>query len=137
MSKVEESFSLFNENILEDRVKLISWCPTTDILLVVSPENTLSLFRHGNTLLWSIEDEIKSNVKVIAWEPNGKRFVLGCENGTVYKVDITHYLPKISFCWTPTDGSSPIVSLVWLNYEFKKKQIDIALIVRCLILNQI
>ncbi|KAI9478240.1 MAG: hypothetical protein EXX96DRAFT_484501 [Benjaminiella poitrasii] len=120
-------FSLFGENILEDKVKLISWCPTTDLVLIVSPTNTISLFRHGDTLLWSIADEIESAIKVITWEPNGKTFALGCENGAVYKVDITHYLPKISFCWSPTSefSPSPTVTLVWLNYEFKKKQIEI------------
>ncbi|CEP07146.1 hypothetical protein [Parasitella parasitica] len=57
----------------------------------------------------------------------GKEFVLGCSNGYVYKVDITYHTPIISPCWIPESRQSaaPILSLTWVNYEFKKKQMDI------------
>lgn len=60
---------------------------------------------------------------------SGKEFVLGCDNGVVYKVDITYHTPVISPCWIPSTQDSqsafPILSLVWTNYEYKKKKIDI------------
>ncbi|KAK4518358.1 uncharacterized protein ATC70_001711 [Mucor velutinosus] len=122
------SFSFSEEKLLVDDVKLISWCPTTDLVLLVSPTNTLSLYRSGITVtrVWSIQHQVESNINVVTWKPNGKEFVLGCENGAVYKVDITYHTPVITPCWTPTHSDNlPILSLVWINYEFKKKQMDI------------
>ncbi|OAC98064.1 hypothetical protein MUCCIDRAFT_115581 [Mucor lusitanicus CBS 277.49] len=124
----DTSFSFSEQNLLIDDVKLISWCPTTDLVLLVSPTNTLSLYRSGITItrVWSIQHQVENNVNVVAWKPNGKEFVLGCDNGAVYKVDITYPTPAITPCWTPANsGHIPILSLVWINYEFKKKQMDI------------
>lgn len=56
----------------------------------------------------------------------GKEFVLGCENGVVYKVDITYHTPVITPCWMPANtDNTAILSLVWNNYEYKKKQMNI------------
>jgi hypothetical protein len=53
--------------------------------------------------------------------------VIGCENGAVFKVDITYHAPRMSPCWSPqpSNRSNSITSLVWINYEFKKKHMDI------------
>lgn len=52
--------------------------------------------------------------------------MLGCENGVVYKVDITYHTPVITPCWTPANtDNAAILSLVWKNYEYKKKQMNI------------
>ncbi|KAG2192376.1 hypothetical protein INT46_009271 [Mucor plumbeus] len=134
----KHSFPLSEEKLLADDVKLISWCPTTDLVLLVSPSNILSLYRSGIKIvrIWSIQHQASTNINVVTWKPNGKEFVLGCDNGIVYKVDITYHSPVISPCWKPSSSSSllsteesqpaaPILSLVWINYEFEKKQIDI------------
>ncbi|GAN05331.1 hypothetical protein MAM1_0088d04801 [Mucor ambiguus] len=123
-----DSFSFSEQKLLVDDVKLIAWCPTTDLVLLVSPTNTLSLYRSGINIahVWSIQHQVESNVSAVAWKRNGKEFVLGCENGVVYKVDITYHTPVITPCWTPSHSDNlPILSLVWVNYEYKKKQMDI------------
>jgi hypothetical protein len=138
-----QAFPLFNEKLLADQVKLISWCPTADLVLLVSPTNAVSLYRGGTVKIWSFDHETESIINNIAWKPNGKNiftprlrlhqahifstgkeFVLGCENGIVHKVDVTYHSPRISRCWT-SSTPTPVTSLVWINYEFKKKQMDI------------
>ncbi|EPB91541.1 hypothetical protein HMPREF1544_01672 [Mucor circinelloides 1006PhL] len=122
------SFSFSQEKLLVDDAKLVSWCPTTDLVLLVSPTNTLTLYRSGITItrVWSVQHQVESNVNVVTWKPNGKEFVLGCENGVVYKVDITYHTPVITPCWTPANtDNAAILSLVWNNYEYKKKQMNI------------
>jgi hypothetical protein len=65
------AFPLFHEKLLADQVKLISWCPTADLVLLVSPSNTVSLYRGGITKIWSFNHEADSVIKNIAWKPNG------------------------------------------------------------------
>ncbi|KAI8080750.1 uncharacterized protein B0P05DRAFT_469028 [Gilbertella persicaria] len=121
------SFPLFGEKILYEDIKFISWCPTTDLVLFVSPLNHLFLYRNGVDLVWSVEDQIDSDIRVTTWNPNGKEFVLGCEDGTVYKVDIRYHSPSISPCWHETNPEKnvPITSLVWTNYNYNKSQMKI------------
>ncbi|KAI8638885.1 hypothetical protein BD408DRAFT_321359, partial [Parasitella parasitica] len=122
-------FSFSEKKLLADNVKLISWCPTTDLVLLVSPTNILSLYRSGITItrIWSIPHQTSSDINIVTWKPNGKEFVLGCSNGVVYKVDITYHTPIILPCWIPeaSQSAAPVLSLAWVNYEFNKKQVDI------------
>ncbi|CEP14083.1 hypothetical protein [Parasitella parasitica] len=122
------SFSFSEQKLLVDDVKFISWCPTTDLVLLVSPTNMLSLYRSGITItrVWSIQHELNYDMTAVTWKPDGKEFALGCDNGAVYRVDIAYYKPVITPCWIPlSDSCRAVMSLVWINYEFKKKQIDI------------
>lgn len=67
-----QAFPLFNEKLVADQAKLISWCPTADLVLLVSPTNVVSLYRVGVTKIWSFDHEKESIIKHIAWKPNGK-----------------------------------------------------------------
>lgn len=80
---VDTSFSFSEQNLLIDDVKLISWCPTTDLVLLVSPTNTLSLYRSGITItrVWSIQHQVGNNVNVVAWKPNGELLVSDDDDG--------------------------------------------------------
>lgn len=72
--KAGNAFTFSEEKLLVDDVKLVSWCPTTDLVLLVSPTNTLSLYRSGITItrVWSIQHQVESNVNVVTWKPNGE-----------------------------------------------------------------
>lgn len=71
MSK--ESFAFFNEKLLVDDIKFISWCPTADLVLLVSPKDTLSLFRSGEEVhkIWSLKNTTHSEIRIVTWKPNG------------------------------------------------------------------
>ncbi|GAA5804095.1 hypothetical protein HPULCUR_009581 [Helicostylum pulchrum] len=124
---MSEPFELFNEKLLADNIQIISWCPTADLVLLVSHENTISLYRKGIevTKLWSLKNAAWSEIKIVTWKPNGKELVIGCVNGNVYRIDITYHTPKMYPCWSPVEEPASITSLVWINYEYKKGQTDI------------
>lgn len=80
----------------------------------------------GSRMVSSERDDAVQWIEMPWQQPSGKEFVLGCENGVVYKVDITYHTPVITPCWTPADTDNlSILSLVWVNYQHKKKQMDI------------
>lgn len=144
---MSKDFAVFNEKILVDDVRLISWCPTADLVLLVSPEDTISLYRSSAkvTMIWSLKTITRSRIKIVTWKPDGlfwsnehkqinnttflgKEVVIGYEDGTVYKVDTAYHSPKLVQCWTPTTDElscAPITSLVWINYQYKKKHMNI------------
>lgn len=69
-------FTHFAKRILTDPAKFISWCPVSDLLLIVSPDNALSLYRVAIkqlTLLWSSETAFDSTITSITWKPDGTR----------------------------------------------------------------
>lgn len=73
MSTTKEPFELFDEKILVDNVSIISWCPTADLVLLVSPDNTMSFYRNENVVkkLWTLENVTDSEIKIVTWKPNG------------------------------------------------------------------
>lgn len=67
-------FTHFAKRILTDPAKFISWCPVSDLLLIVSPDNALSLYRVAIkqlTLLWSSETAFDSTITSVTWKPDG------------------------------------------------------------------
>ena len=152
MPHSKKPFALFNEKVLSDDVSIISWCPTADLVLLVSHQGLMSLYRNEHVVnkIWSLASESGSPIKIVTWKPNGlcaktrkglkrvrylififrnnvgKEFVIGHEDGTVYRIDITYHKPRIFRCWKPSEASSAsVTSLVWIDYELKKKEMDI------------
>ncbi|CAO3647009.1 unnamed protein product [Mucor hiemalis] len=132
MPPTKDPFAFFNEKLLVDEVSIISWCPTANLVLLVSPEGAMSLFRNENVVnkMWSLDPLSTSKLNVVTWKPNGKEFVVGYEDGVVYKVDITYHDPRTSKCWPPdpsenSEMPNSVTALVWINYEYRKKPLDI------------
>ncbi|KAI8369682.1 hypothetical protein BD560DRAFT_370586 [Blakeslea trispora] len=98
MSASKDSFPLFNEKRFANNIKLISCCPTSDLTLVVTATDRLVLYRSGTELVWTLDNRFESAIKITAWNPNGKEFVVGCEDGTVHRVDIRGRSPTVSIC---------------------------------------
>ncbi|CEI91808.1 hypothetical protein RMCBS344292_06086 [Rhizopus microsporus] len=105
-------FTHFAKRILTDPAKFISWCPVSDLLLIVSPDNALSLYRVAIkqlTLLWSSETAFDSTITSVTWRPD---------------VDTRYESLCISQCWPPEKSNRPlsaIRSLFWTQYEPEKK----------------
>ncbi|KAG1147680.1 hypothetical protein G6F37_003072 [Rhizopus arrhizus] len=122
-----EDFAHFTKEILVDPAKLISWCPTADLVLIVSPDDNISLYRFTIkqlTLLWT--SAFDSTITAVTWKPNGKELVIGCENGIVYKVDTRYENLKISPCWSSNAAEkSAIRCFAWTTYDTKKTQENI------------
>lgn len=132
MSPTKEPFATFNQKLLLDQVSIISWCPTADLVLLVSTEGSMSLYRNENVVkkMWSLDPLSAAKINVVTWRPNGKEFVAGYEDGSVYKVDITYHDPRTSKCWSPephenSERPNSTTALAWINYEYRKKPLDI------------
>lgn len=74
---MSEPFELFNEKLLADNIQIISWSPTADLVLLVSRENTISLYRKREEVnkVWSLENTAWSEIKIVTWKPNGSYFL--------------------------------------------------------------
>lgn len=70
---MSDDFAIFNETILADDVRLMSWCPTADLVLVVSNEDAISLYRSYPevTKMWSLRTNTRSIIRIVTWDPNG------------------------------------------------------------------
>lgn len=77
MPPTKDPFAFFNEKLLVDEVSIISWCPTADLVLLVSPEGAMSLFRNENVVnkMWSLDPLSTSKLNVVTWKPNGSFFL--------------------------------------------------------------
>ncbi|KAG2207558.1 hypothetical protein INT47_004308 [Mucor saturninus] len=125
-----EFFDAFYEKFLPDDVRIMSWCPTADLLLLVSPEDTISLYRtHPKaSKIWSLKTVTRSIIKLVTWCPNGKEVVIGYEDGSVNRVNAAYHSPELVPCWTPNSDDlspAPVTSLVWIHFEFTKKHMNI------------
>ncbi|KAI9264810.1 hypothetical protein BY458DRAFT_534231 [Sporodiniella umbellata] len=123
-----EDFYCFKQKILEDSAKIVSWCPTFDLVLIVSHDNAISLYRskfQQLTLVWNSEG-VESDIEAATWKPNGKELVFGCQNGTVYIVDTAQEPLQIKECWSPKDRFyGAIRYLYWTAYARHDKKDDI------------
>ncbi|KAI8967141.1 hypothetical protein BDF20DRAFT_829998 [Mycotypha africana] len=122
-----EQFPILYRNLLTHDVRLISCCPTTDLILLVSVQNELKLYRKGSTLLWTIgAEDIDATVNAVAWHPNGKEFVAGCKDGSLYNINVCYDSPQITECelseMIPAESQYAITSLRWIKYAQKKTE---------------
>lgn len=69
---LNEDFAHFAKEILVEPAKFISWCPIADLVLIVSPDDNISLYRFTIkqlTLLWT--SAFDSTITAVTWKPNG------------------------------------------------------------------
>ena len=86
MSSVEEepergSFGVLDEKSLSSNVILSRWCTTMDIVVLVTENGQLQLFRLNWERLWSKQPE--SPITCVQWRPDGKQLAYGDENGDI------------------------------------------------------
>jgi hypothetical protein len=87
MSDVEEepqggSFGVLDEKSLSSRVIISQWCTTMDIVVLVTENGQLQLFRLNWERLWSKQPE--SPITCVQWRPDGKQLAYGDENGDIF-----------------------------------------------------
>ncbi|GAX83709.1 hypothetical protein CEUSTIGMA_g11134.t1 [Chlamydomonas eustigma] len=116
LSGAPSSFSLLSDKQLTNEVEFASWCPTMDILALVTLDNQLSLYRLDLQRVWMVCPETK--VTSLSWRPDGKQLLTGHQNGS-----ITHFCVekgvikyKMSGTLSPHSGSA-VVHLTWVEVE--------------------
>ncbi|RGB27303.1 anaphase-promoting complex, cyclosome, subunit 4-domain-containing protein [Rhizophagus diaphanus] len=121
------SFRLMNQHGVNDPIKLISMCPTMDLLAVCTETDSVWVARWFNSLekIWTLpaEKHDEDKVEVLTWRPDGKVIALGYSSGAIrlYNVDkleMIHELfpqstdPKLK---TNSISSSAINFLIWVQ----------------------
>lgn len=104
-SALNTSFDHYAENLFPAEYKLEAWCPTADLLALVSNENKLELFRLSWNQHWSVP--IQGNVAASENATNVPRLGFGAFLQTLRAVR--------AGATTSTSGSAraDAVSLVW------------------------
>ena len=98
------------------------WCPTMDLLAILTSDGQLQLYRLNWQRLWSITPE--SPITCLCWRPDGKQIAVGQRDGSILLLNTedgeTHEQRKIfehpveAITWTfsssKTSPGQPIVS---------------------------
>jgi hypothetical protein len=72
--KLDNDFCLTNDKIrLSSDIKAMEWCPTMDLIALLTSENVISIYRFLTwQKLFSITNEdAKTKFSCIAWRPDG------------------------------------------------------------------
>ncbi|KAI9306626.1 hypothetical protein BJ944DRAFT_263233, partial [Cunninghamella echinulata] len=125
-------FPFFEDTIHSQPVISINWNPINDLCIILFQDNSLAMCRSDTTIIWTIDD-LASNVTCITWHPDGKKFVVGHEDGTVFKYDALYSTPSSIQCWPLDDidgqfsssSSCAISSLKWVDYSLDEPKINI------------
>lgn len=74
------------------RKSLLEWCPTMDLLAMISDSDEVILNRLSGQRVWSIIPSIPKDTKTspckLTWRPDGKVLVVGFDNGDTHFVDV-------------------------------------------------
>ncbi|GES87459.1 anaphase-promoting complex subunit 4-like [Rhizophagus clarus] len=120
------SFRLMNQHGVNDPIKLISMCPTMDLLAVCTETDSVWVARWFNSLekIWTLpaEKHAEDKVEVLTWRPDGKVIALGYSSGAIrlYNVDKLEMIHELfpqstGLKQTINSSSSAINFLIWVQ----------------------
>ena len=79
-----QAFLALLERNVSIKIVSSSWCPTMDIVVLVTADGQLQLFRLNWERLWSLETkQTGSSITSLEWSPLGKHVAYGDEDGNV------------------------------------------------------
>ena len=71
----QDSFTHLGEKLLAADVRALRWCPTMDLLAIVTGDGQLATHRLNWQRLWAISPE--SRIQSLCWRPDGKELAAG------------------------------------------------------------
>ena len=80
-SQQHQAFTPLLDRGLPSSVALAQWCPTMDLLALLTADGQLQLHRLNWQKLWSVTPE--SPITSLCWRPDGKQIAIGQEDGYV------------------------------------------------------
>ena len=103
------SFSHLLDRGLSSPATLAQWCPTMDLLALLTADGQLQLYRLNWQRLWSLTPEYP--ITCLAWRPDGKQIAIGQQNGQLLLLSTENgeTLHQASIF------TSPVVSLSWTH----------------------
>ncbi|KAL1921038.1 uncharacterized protein VTP21DRAFT_11673 [Calcarisporiella thermophila] len=121
-----QDFRVLTEKKVAERIILISWCPTMDLLLAVSARGEIFLYRLSWQKVWSIS-LADATVQAVAWRPDGKVIAIGYSDGKIKLHDVStakviYTIPLIQTPSSSTQKSVPITCLHWAEEKKDDQQ---------------
>ncbi|KFH69701.1 hypothetical protein MVEG_04507 [Podila verticillata NRRL 6337] len=130
MHNAHTSFGIYTENQFPHPHKLQAWCPTADLLALVSLENDLEMYRLSWEKHWSIRVKeppkktggvsrissgSEADVVSLAWRPDGKMIAVGLDSGHINIYDymdgsLAHTIASVAL------ENSPLASIQCLKW---------------------
>jgi hypothetical protein len=108
----KQSFTQLLDRGLAINVKLAQWCPTMDLLALLTADGHLHLHRLNWQRLWWISPE--SSITSLAWRPDGKQLAVGLQDGSLL---ILNTEDGETVAQKPKLLDNPITSLHWREEE--------------------
>ncbi|OLL24257.1 Anaphase-promoting complex subunit 4 [Neolecta irregularis DAH-3] len=121
-----QQFSLIEkEKKFSEAAVLIEWCPTMDLIALVTNTNDLLLYRYRGQRVWALRTrEIKGNVgqiTTISWKPDGQVLAIGFSTGSISLCNVQE--GKIVHSLSLNTPFSPIRCLAWNEQMFQTERI--------------
>ncbi|ORX98889.1 hypothetical protein K493DRAFT_299660 [Basidiobolus meristosporus CBS 931.73] len=110
----EKTFTPLGQKRLPEAVCFYSWCPTMDLIALITYTGELSLWRLSWQKVWSVSHTGESKPTALTWRPDGKVLAVGYPNCTVslYDVSSAQILHKIQLSNSEA-AKNPISFLYW------------------------
>lgn len=117
-------------------VEAIAYSPTEDHMLVSGCQGSVVLLwdtRRGSSgPLQSLQGELKSGVRSLAWEPDGKFIAIGFDDGSVYRWDMGS--AEVEKLADPLEAAAsksadPILFLSFCNHQITQDTFDNLLLI--------
>ncbi|KAJ3428288.1 anaphase promoting complex subunit 4 apc4 [Anaeramoeba flamelloides] len=85
IENIERKMEIISEKRIQFRAKLISTCPSMDLIAIVSEKNQIHIFRLNLSKIMTIDsNNFESSVTAISWSSNGKLICIGTNSGFVH-----------------------------------------------------
>ncbi|KAK9722803.1 hypothetical protein K7432_002424 [Basidiobolus ranarum] len=114
VSDVEKTFNLLGQKRLPESVCFLSWCPTMDLIALITYTSEISLWRLSWQKVWSIPHTGGNKPTALTWRPDGKVLAVGYSNSEVilYDVSSAQIAHKIQL-FNSENSKNPISFLYW------------------------
>eukprot|EP01137_Pigoraptor_chileana_P030628 Opistho-2@17377 len=110
------SFTVLDDKNTHFKVAFSSWCPTMDLVGVVSTAGELWLHRLSWQRVWTLPagDKKDASITAIAWRPDGRAIACGRQNGSISIVDVESGVVRDVPAWrSPAEAVTEVTCLGW------------------------
>ena len=116
------------KSIFNDKVHLLQWCHTMDLLAIVTEKNELSIYRlsYGVAIqkIWSYvkTEKNKGHIKALCWRQDGKVIAITYEQSCLQIINAEN--GELLYNVENEDRLGCVHSLQWIDYQESKNEVN-------------